>query len=276
MNDIYQTMLSAYDLSTEQKERNAIFEVSQQVILAGLSQGGFFDEAAFYGGTCLRIFHGLQRYSEDMDFTLLRPNPQFDFTRYFRAVIDEFALVGRSVEITRKEKHNFSRVESAFLKDNTDVYDLTFQTAKSIKIKLEVDVRPPLDFGTECKLLMQPRSFMTRCLSLSDLFAGKMHALAFRTWKNRVKGRDWYDFEWYVRHNVPLRFAHLRERIREFNGVEMTWEQFREVLEDRLARTDIKQVRDDVRPFVRNPDELSIWSNEYFLQIAKLIRLAEE
>lgn len=276
MNDIYQTMLSAYDLSTEQKERNAIFEVSQQVILAGLSQGGFFDEAAFYGGTCLRIFHGLQRYSEDMDFTLLRPNPQFDFTRYFRAVIDEFALVGRSVEITRKEKHNFSRVESAFLKDNTDVYDLTFQTAKSIKIKLEVDVRPPLDFGTECKLLMQPRSFMTRCLSLSDLFAGKMHALVFRTWKNRVKGRDWYDFEWYVRHNVPLRFAHLRERIREFNGVEMTWEQFREVLEDRLARTDIRQVRDDVRPFVRNPDELSIWSNEYFLQIAKLIRLAEE
>ena len=67
MNDIYNKMLSVYDLSTEQQKRNAIFEVNQQIILAGLYNGGFFDKAAFYGGTCLRIFHNLQRFSEDMD-----------------------------------------------------------------------------------------------------------------------------------------------------------------------------------------------------------------
>ena len=94
-NDIYANMLSAYDLSTEQQKRNAVFEVNQQVILAGLYNGGFFDVAAFYGGTCLRIFHGLQRFSEDMDFSLMAPKEDFDFTKYFQPIIDEFAVVGR-------------------------------------------------------------------------------------------------------------------------------------------------------------------------------------
>ena len=121
--------------------------------------------------------------------------------------MDEFAIVGREVEIKKKDKKGFGKVESAFLKDNTDVYDVSFQTDKSIKIKIEVDTLPPLNFRTEQKLLLQPHSFMTRCFTLPDLFAGKMHALVYRGWKNRMKGRDWYDFEWYVRHNVPLDFA---------------------------------------------------------------------
>lgn len=132
MNDMYSQMLSAYELTTEQQKRNATFEVNQQVILAGLYNGGFFDVAAFYGGTCLRIFHGLQRFSEDMDFSLLAPNDDFDFTKYFRPIIDEFAMVGREVEIKKKEKKNFGKVQSAFLKDNTDVYDVTFQTGKYV------------------------------------------------------------------------------------------------------------------------------------------------
>ena len=74
MNEIYSQMLSTYEQTTELQKRNAIFEVNQQVILAGLYNGGFFDVAAFYGGTCLRIFHGLQRFSGDMDFSLLAPN----------------------------------------------------------------------------------------------------------------------------------------------------------------------------------------------------------
>jgi predicted nucleotidyltransferase component of viral defense system len=220
-NDIYDNMLSAYDLSTEQQKRNAIFEVNQQVILAGLYNGGFFDVAAFYGGTCLRIFHGLQRFSEDMDFSLLVPDGKFDFAKYFQPIIDEFAVVGREVEIKKKDKKNFGKVESAFLKDNTDVYDISFQTDKSIKIKIEVDTRPPLNFRTEQKLLLQPHSFMTRCFVLPDLFAGKMHALVYRVWKNRVKGRDWYDFEWYVRHHIPLGFTHLAERALQFNNEEI-------------------------------------------------------
>lgn len=179
-NEMYDSMLSAYDLTTEQKKRNAIFEVNQQVILSGLYNGGFFDVAAFYGSTCLRIFHGLQRFSEDMDFSLLSPRDDFDFTKYFQPIVDEFAIVGRKVDIKKKDKKSFGKVESAFLKDNTDVYDLSFQTDKSIKIKIEVDTQPPLKFRTEQKLLLQPRSFMTRSFVLPDLFAGKMHALVYR------------------------------------------------------------------------------------------------
>lgn len=271
-NEIYDNMLSAYGATTEQERRNAIFEVNQQVILAGLYNGGFFDVAAFYGGTCLRIFHGLQRFSEDMDFSLLTPNDKFDFTKYFQPIIDEFAIVGREVEIKKKDKKSFGKVESAFLKDNTDVYDVSFQTDKSIKIKIEVDTQPPLNFGTEQKLLLQPHSFMTRCFTLPDLFAGKMHALVYRGWKNRVKGRDWYDFEWYVRHNVPLDFAHFAERVRQFNNEEIRQEVFMAKLKDRLASADINQVKNDALPFVRNPNELDIWSNDYFVQLADMVK----
>lgn len=271
-NEIFNQMLSAYDLATEQQRRNATFEVNQQIILAGLYNGGFFNEAAFYGGTCLRIFHGLQRFSEDMDFSLLAPNESFDFTQYFQPIIDQFAIVGREVEIKKKDKKSFGKVESAFLKDNTDVYDITFQTEKSIKIKIEVDTQPPLKFNTEQKLLLLPESFMTRCFTLPDLFAGKMHALVYRAWKNRVKGRDWYDFEWYVRHNVPLDFTHLQERVRQFNHEEVRKEAFLDKLKERLATSDINQVKTDVMPFLRNPKELDIWSNDYFLQLAQMIK----
>lgn len=271
-NEIYDNMLSRYDLTTEQNKRNAVFEVNQQVILAGLYNAGFFESAAFYGGTCLRIFHGLQRFSEDMDFSLLARDEAFDFSKYFQPIIDEFALVGREVEIKKKDKKSFGKVESAFLKDNTDVYDVMFQTEKSVKIKIEVDTFPPLNFKTEQKLLLQPHSFMTRCFTLPDLFAGKMHALVYRAWKNRVKGRDWYDFEWYVRHNVPLDFAHFAERCKQFNDEDITPELFKTKLKERLSSADIKQVKEDVLPFVRNPKELDIWSNDYFVQLADMVR----
>ena len=272
-NEIFDNMLSRYELTTEQQKRNAIFEVNQQIILAGLYAGGFFESAAFYGGTCLRIFHGLQRFSEDMDFSLLAPDENFDFSKYFQSIVDAFTLVGREVEITKKDKKSFGKVESAFLKDNTDVYDVTFQTEKSIKIKIEVDTNPPLNFTTEQKLLLQPHSFMTRCFTLPDLFAGKMHALVYRAWKNRVKGRDWYDFEWYVLNGVALDFAHLAERCNQFNGEDITPESFKEKLIERLSTADIKQVKEDVLPFVRNPKELDIWSNDYFVQLAEMVRV---
>ncbi len=272
MNKIYETMLAPYDLSNIQSKRNAIFEVNQQIILSGLEAGGFFDVAAFYGGTCLRIFHGLQRFSEDMDFSLLVPSENFDFKKYFQPIIDEFSLVGREVEIKKKEKKSFGKVESAFLKDNTDVYDVSFNTEKSIKIKIEVDTNPPLNFSTEQKLLLRPRSFMANCYALPDLFAGKMHALVFRVWGNRVKGRDWYDFEWYVRNNVALDFSHLKERIRDFNQKEMNKDEFIMKLKERLSTSDINQVKQDVLPFVKNPKELDIWSNDYFVMLADMIK----
>lgn len=275
MNELYEKMLSAYDQSTDTARRNAVYEVSQQIVLAGLADGGFFDKAAFYGGTCLRIFHGLNRFSEDMDFTLLKEDNSFYFEHYFQPIIDQFALVGRKVEINKKEKKSFGKVESAFLKDNTDVYDLSFQTDKSIRVKIEVDTIPPLKFTTEQRLLLQPKSFMTRCVTLPDLFAGKMHALAFRVWKNRIKGRDWYDFEWYVRNGIPLDWNHLQERIRQFNGQEMTLEEFKTTLRERLSGTDINRVKEDVLPFLNNPGELDIWSNDYFLLLADQMKIHE-
>ena len=272
MNGVFEQMLAKYDLSTTTAKRNATYEVMQQIVLAGLQRGGFFDKAAFYGGTCLRIFHGLQRFSEDMDFTLLGGDDNFKIEDYFPAVIHEFKALGREVTITKKEKKNFGKVESAFLKDDTEVYNIAFQTEKSLKIKIEVDTDPPLAFQTEQKLLMQPFSFMTRCVVPSDLFAGKMHALVFRTWGNRVKGRDWYDFEWYVRNNIPLNFEHLQRRAKAFNGMDLTHEAFVRLLNERLSTTDIKLVKHDVEPFVKNTDELVIWSNDYFLQLVQMIK----
>lgn len=273
MNELYEKMLSAYDQSTETARRNAIYEVSQQIVLAGLADGGFFDKAAFYGGTCLRIFHGLNRFSEDMDFTLLKEDSSFNFEQYFQPVIDQFALVGRKVEIKKKDKKSFGKVESAFLKDTTDVYDISFQTERSIKVKIEVDTVPPLKFATEQKILLQPKSFLTRCVTLPDLYAGKMHALVFRAWKSRIKGRDWYDYEWYVRNGIPLDWNHLHERILQFNGQEMTLDEFKSALRDRLGSADISRVKEDVLPFLNNPGELDIWSNDYFLQLADMMKI---
>lgn len=271
MNEFFERALMRYNIRDVKDKQNAIYEITQQVVLAGLHRGGFFDRAAFYGGTCLRLFHQLPRFSEDMDFSLLAPDEHFLFENYFQPIIDEFDSLGRKVEIKKKDKKTFGRVDSAFLKDNTDVYNVAFQTEKTVKVKIEVDTQPPLKIQTEQKALTLPYTFMVRCFQLSDLFAGKMHAMAFRNWKTRVKGRDWYDFEWYVRWSVPLDFEHLQERIREFNGVEMTREDFMAVLKERLSTTNIEDVKRDVRRFMLNPHELDIWSNDYFLQLADMI-----
>lgn len=272
MNTIFEQMLSSYGNLPEGELWNAKYEVAQQIALAGLFRGGFFQKAAFYGGTCLRLFHGMQRFSEDMDFTLLHEDPTVHLENYFQPIIDEFKLAGRDVVITKKDKLTLGKVESAFLKDETDVYNLSFQTEKSIKIKIEIDTKPPLEFQTELRRLNNPYSIMINCLTLPCLYAGKMHALAFRNWKTRVKGRDWYDFEWYVRNNTSLDFKHLQTRIREFNGLDLSKEDFLEILRERLSKTNIKLVKDDVSRFVNNVEALDIWSNDYFLQLADRIR----
>ena len=272
MNDIFGQMLSQYQVTTDKERRNAMYEVMQQITLAGLYRGGFFNKAAFYGGTCLRIFHNLGRFSEDMDFSLLFVDKSFVLEEYFPAVIEEFKTLGRDVVITKKDKKNFGKIESAFLKDSTEVYDVAFQTEKNLKIKIEIDINPPTKFTTEQRLLLQPYSFMTRCFTLPDLYAGKMHALVFRNWKNRIKGRDWYDFEWYIRQGIGLDFTHLQERIREFNGIEMTKDDFMAKLKERLSTADIQLVKQDVESFIKDPADLEIWSNDYFLQLADKVR----
>lgn len=274
-NNVFDQMLSRYEVKTNDDYTNALHEVMQQTALAGLYRGGFFNKAAFYGGTCLRIFYGMQRFSEDMDFSLLQTDKDFKLEDYFDYIVAEFKALGRDVVITKKEKKNQTNVESAFLKDDTAIYNLQFQTEKSVKIKIEVDVNPPLGFTTEHKLLLLPFSFMTRCYVLPDLYAGKMHALLFRAWKNRVKGRDWYDFEWYVRNNVVLDFNHFCQRTYQSGSLkegELTLDSFKQLLKEKIAKTNIEMVKNDVRPFIKNPSEMDIWSADYFTQLADMIR----
>ncbi len=277
-NTVFDQMMARYTLQTDSDRQNALHEVMQQITLAGLHRGGFFTRAAFYGGTCLRIFHSFPRFSEDLDFSLLQVDPGFSIADYFDAIVDEFKALGREVIIFKKEKKQASPVESAFLKDTTEIYNISFQTIPVVKIKLEVDTQPPLGFSTEPKLLLLPFSFMVQCYTLPDLFAGKTHAMLFRTWNNRVKGRDWYDFEWYVRHNIPLGFEHFVKRVEQTHGYNtetMTYPVFKELLKKRILETDIQLVKNDVRPFVKTPSELDIWSTEYFLQLVDLINLSK-
>ncbi|MCQ2060273.1 MAG: nucleotidyl transferase AbiEii/AbiGii toxin family protein [Fibrobacter sp.] len=269
---IFEQMVQGYAINSENDRRNAVYEVMQQIALAGLQRGGFFEKAAFYGGTCLRIFHGLERFSEDMDFSLVNKNEDFHFEDYFPSIVNEFKSAGLDVVIFKKQKKNFGKVESAFLKEDTSVYDLKFKSMKSIKIKIEVDTDPPLSFETESKFSLMPFSFATRCFTLPCLFAGKMHALIFRNWKQRVKGRDWYDFEWYVRKGVALDFSHFQARCSEFSKIDMDKELFFKMLKEKLATTDIKMVKAGVLPFVKNPKSLDIWSNDYFVQLADMIK----
>jgi len=212
---IFDQMLARYTFDTEDGMRNATREVMQQIVLAGLYRGGFFDVAAFYGGTCLRIFYGIERFSEDMDFSLLEKKPSFKLDDYFSFIRNEFKLSGKEVHIEKKMKSRNTFIESAFLKEDTETYNLSFSTEKKVKIKIEVDINPPPGFSTEFKLLLMPYSFMTRCYALPALFAGKLHALLYRGWKNRVKGRDWYDLEWYVRNGIKPDVNHFYERAKQ-------------------------------------------------------------
>ncbi|MBK8805143.1 MAG: nucleotidyl transferase AbiEii/AbiGii toxin family protein [Bacteroidales bacterium] len=278
MNNIFEQMLSKYEIRTKADELNALHEVMQEITLAALYRSGFFENAAFYGGTCLRIFHKLPRFSEDLDFSLFQKNDTFSLNTYFSAIETEFMAYGRQVELVKKEKKVYSSVDSAFHKDNTEVYNIQFKTEKTVKIKIEVDKDPPPNFNTEYKLLLLPFSFMVRCFDIPSLFAGKMHAILFREWKGKVKGRDWYDLEWYVRHNHLLDFERLKTRSMQkgFSGTtEFTKEIFIELLKEKIRKTDIKQVIADVRPFVKNINELSIWSPDYFLQLVNLIQFKE-
>ena len=276
MADIFNEMMLRYNIKTKEEKQNATHEVMQQVCLAGLQRAGFFEKAAFYGGTCLRIFHGLNRFSEDMDFSLMQNDIDFNLENYFEAIEKEFSSLGRDISIDKKIKKQHTHIESAFLKDNTDIVNIKFQTEPTVKIKIEVDKLPPLKFKTEYKLLLLPYSFMTRCFTLPGLFAGKMHALLFRKWKNRVKGRDWYDFEWYVRNNIPLDFNHFKERALQSEGTEysnLTHSEFYDILKQKISSTKIDSVKIDVFPFIINPKELDVWSNDYFLQIADMVKI---
>lgn len=268
---IFDSMMSTFTIQTEIDYQNALHEVMQKITLAGLYRSDFFKRAAFYGGTCLHFFHGLPRFSEDLDFSLLEGDPAFSLAAYFDAITTEFKALGREVIITRKDKRQKSAIESAFLKDNTGIYNLSFKTEKTVKIKIEVDTSPPLEFQTENHTLMLPFSFVTRCFDLPCLYAGKMHALLFRNWKQRVKGRDWYDFEWYVRHRTRLDLRHFQQRMIQSHPeipIPETLDELKILIKERIGKLNVEDAKLDVAPFIKDTSSLDIWSRDYFRDVA--------
>ena len=241
-----------------------------------MSRTDFFKKAAFYGGTALRIFHGLDRYSEDLDFSLLETDTTFSIEPYFSAIKEEFESLGLRIQIREKDKRIKSQIESAFLKSETIWQELVLEdivkqhgisSNKSIKIKIEIDRIPPTGFHTEENLLVQPFSFYVNCYDLSSLFAGKLHALLFRKWKNRVKGRDWYDMEWYIRKGVPLNIPHFLNRAietKDWSEMDINKNQILDLLNDKIHSVSFNAVKYDVRRFIPNDERLQIWNVKYF------------
>jgi predicted nucleotidyltransferase component of viral defense system len=277
--------IESYQPKNIQETEQALREIMQEITLAGLYRGNFFKHAAFYGGTALRIFHGLNRFSEDLDFSLLEKNVNFKIKPFFTSVIEEFNALGMQVSINQKIKVKSSNIDSAFLKSETLWSELIFEktsphiklsVSPNIKIKVEVDINPPLNFETENQLLMKPFSFYVNCFTLSNLFAGKVHALLFRKWKNRVKGRDWYDMEWYIRKGVVLNLEHLSQRAIESGdwfGKYISKDQLMELLYAKINTTKIEYVKEDVIRFIPNPYELNIWSQEYFTKLVANLKV---
>lgn len=268
--------IAEYNPQNEEETLAAMREIMQEIALAALSRTDFFDKAAFYGGTAIRIFYGLDRFSEDLDFSLLSPNPDFSLTPYFTKIIEEFQSLGMNVSIREKDKRIKTQVESAFLKSETIWQELVLEhlvkqhgisSNKTIKIKIEIDRLPPLGFSTEEKLLIRPFSFYVNCFTMPSLFAGKLHALLFRKWKSRVKGRDWYDMEWYIRKGVPLNMHHFLQRAKEtkdWSEEQISKEQIIQLLIAKIENVSFDSIKEDVVRFIADDKKLAIWSPNYF------------
>ena len=275
--------LEEYKPANQQAAEQALREIMQEIALAGLQRSGFFEKAAFYGGTALRIFHGLQRFSEDLDFSLLEVNPDFSLEPYLRGIEAEFKALGVTVSVEEKDKTATTNVDSAFLKSDTTWKELIIKEIlpqeavkmrPTIKIKIEVDTKPPSGFETEEKLLLKPFSFYTKCFTLPDLFAGKMHALLFRKWKGRVKGRDWFDMEWYIKKGIPLNLDHFVIRAMDSGNwmdPAITTDQFLSLLTDKIKAVSFSSIREDVVRFIPDDRHLEIWSPAYFNDLSQKI-----
>jgi len=283
-------MLEKYDLSTAEKTYEALREILQEIVLLGLSRAGFFEHALFYGGTALRILYGLDRFSEDLDFSLISSDENFDLSVYEETVIE--ALHSFGFEVTIQMKNNDSAIKSAFLKGNTSQHLLnieapsdiveTFGQGRLVKIKFEVDTQPPLDFESEKKTLLVPSPFSIHAMTLPSLFAGKMHAILCRNWASRPKGRDWYDLVWYIANGYALDVKHLNARLQQ----NCAWQESQgltidkdidekyiiELLKKRIADLDIAAAKRDVEVFLSDKRVIELWSKDFFMDIVQQIK----
>ena len=284
MHEAVRQMLEKYDCRRLEDYVQALREILQEIALLGLWRSKFFERSAFYGGTSLRILHGSDRFSEDMDFSLLSSEQNFSLGRYGDALQREMRAYGFDVWTETKSKRTTSAIQSAFLKANTLQQLLVIEAGEEIvralpkgqqvKIKLEVDTDPPGGFETEIAYLLQPIPFSVRVYTLPDLFAGKMHALLCRKWKQRVKGRDWYDLVWYVTHHPILHLSHLEQRLRQSGDRDViTPQAFRKDLHNAIDALNVDNAKRDIEPFVRTPEMLEVWSHAFFHSLVDRIQL---
>ena len=287
MNTVIEEMLKSYQVDNIYDRKNAMKEIMQEIVLCGLSRAGFFKEAAFYGGTALRIFYGLDRFSEDLDFSLEQINLDFDLCSYFPVLEKEVKAFGLNVEIQEKEKTKESNIRSAFLKGNTKEHLLLFyadervvgSVAKNevVKIKFEVDTNPPAFATYEHKYRLLPVPYEIRLYDMPSLFAGKIHAVICRGWQSRIKGRDLYDYIFYLSKAVTVNQKHLRARLIDSGYIsenqECTLEEIKTMLKNRFDSIDFLQARKDVEPFIRDTSVLDIWSSDFFKQITEGLKV---
>jgi len=249
--------------------------------LYGLWRANFFEKVAFYGSSALRILYGLNRFSEDLDFSLLSKEKNFNLTPFNNAIIKELKGFGFEATMDTKIKNFDSNIESAFIKADSKkqliiidaLHNIITSTHKMqiIKIKMEVDTNPPRSFDTETKFLFQPIPFSIKSLTLPDLFAGKIHTLLCRAWTIRVKGHDWYDFVWYLSNNIPVNLQHLKARLIQsnawdkqlhFNKIELI-----NLLAQKITITDFAKANEDISLFIKNTESMAVWSKEFFIAI---------
>lgn len=290
MHDALETMLAAYACRTRDDYENALREIIQQVTLLGLWRAKFFEHAALYGGTALRVLYGLDRYSEDLDFSLLAPDPGFRLGSYGDSLQRELRGFGfhvRFEQSPRRSSRQRSAIESAFLKTHTLRELLVIEADpgilkglhpdKQLNVKIEIDTDPPAGFETANEYLLQPIPFSVRVYSLPDLFAGKIHAVLCRRWQSRVKGRDWYDLAWYIGRRTPLHLSHLEARMRQSGHYDDPLPLSREALVARLCDAvdvlDVQQARTEVERFLRDRRAVEVWSNDFFRRIVDRVEV---
>lgn len=278
--DIIKQRLKDYDAQSKQEEINALKEIYQEIALAGLSRGEFFKIAAFQGGTCLRIIHGLKRFSEDLDFILLSSQSSFKWQHFLKAIELEFQSFGLELKVKERDKAE-GAIRTAFLKENSfgKILELKHSRLPSdqqvIKIKLEIDVSPPEGSTFETHFLTYPYPFSILSQDLPCLFASKCHALLCRSY---IKGRDWFDFLWYLSKNIPINTSHLKIALNQagpFKGTltEINQNWLTNEFEKKILSIDWNIARQDVEVFLAKEDRryVSHWCKELFqAQLSKL------
>lgn len=285
MHNAIQSMLEHYHCRSDRDYINALKEIFQEIALLGLWRAKFFEHAAFYGGTALRIVYGLDRFSEDMDFSLLVPNENFSLSKYNQAIVDELAAFGFEVSVETKPKTTRSTIASAFIKANTIKQLLTIKSANEkinthhmhvIKIKMEVDTSPPPGFTTEAKRLLMPIPFSVLTYTQQDLFAGKIHALLCRKWQNRIKGRDWYDYYWYISRSIPVNLSHLQERLvqsNHWNNKEtLSHDKLVNLIKSKINEINFDDARKDVIDFLKDKSVVALWSTQFFIELTERLK----